>query len=360
LYRNRRDGTFEEVSAKSGLGGLSSCKGAAWIDHDNDGYPDLFLNFLTYAHGARFFQNNRDGTFTDTSYSKGINGPIMGFSCWAWDYDNDGWLDIFATCYDRKLGAIVRGLQGLPHSRNSNRLYRNQQGQGFKDVTKEAGLDIVFATMGSNFGDFDNDGFLDMYLGTGEPDLATLVPNRMFKNVAGTRFSEITASSGTGNPQKGHGVACGDWDRDGNTDVFIEMGGAVTGDKYHNILFQNPGHSNNWLTIKLTGDKTNRAAIGARIKVVTAGEQPQTFYRHVSSGSSFGANPLQQTIGLGKADQIALLEIQWPTSGTTQQFRDVAVDQAIAITEFANNYQQLKWSPVPVPSSNTGHRASKE
>ena len=92
-------------------------------------------------------------------------------------------------------------------------------------MTREAGLDMVFAAMGSNFGDFDNDGFLDFYLGTGDPDLATLVPNRMFKNVAGKRFAEITASSGTGHLQKGHGVACGDWDRDGDIDIFIEMGG---------------------------------------------------------------------------------------------------------------------------------------
>jgi hypothetical protein len=92
-------------------------------------------------------------------------------------------------------------------------------------------LDLVFAPMGTNFGDFDNDGWLDFYLGTGESSLATLVPNRMFKNVSGERFAEITASSGTGHLQKGHGVACGDWDRDGDVDVFIETGGAVNGDK---------------------------------------------------------------------------------------------------------------------------------
>ena len=109
---------------------------------------------------------------------------------------------------------------------HSNRLYRNLGGKGFEDVTEEAGLDRVFAAMGSNFGDFDNDGYLDFYLGTGDPDLATLVPNRMFRNVGGRRFAEITASSGTGHLQKGHGVACGDWDRDGNIDMFIERGGA--------------------------------------------------------------------------------------------------------------------------------------
>jgi hypothetical protein len=203
--------------------------------------------------------------------------------------------------------------------------------------------------MGSNFGDFDNDGYLDFYLGTGAPNLATLVPNRMFKNVAGKRFAEITASSGTGHLQKGHGVACGDWRRTGNLDIFIEMGGAINGDKYHNILFQNPGQGNHWLTVKLVGKKTNRAAIGARIKVVTAGEKPLTVHRHVSSGSSFGANPLQQTIGLAKADRVATLEIMWPTSGTKQIFRDIAGDQAIEITEFAEDYRRLNWTALPSP-----------
>ena len=155
----------------------------------------------------------------------GIDGPRSGFSCWAWDYDNDGWLDIFATCYDFTLADVVKGLLGQPHSRLSNRLFHNVNGNRFENKTKEAGLDMVFATMGSNFGDFDNDGFLDFYLGTGGPDLSTLVPNRMFKNVAGQRFADITASSRTGNLQKGHSVSCGDWDRDGDVDVFIQMGG---------------------------------------------------------------------------------------------------------------------------------------
>ena len=235
------------------------------------------------------------------------------------------------------LADVVKGMLGQPHSRYSNRLFRNLNGKGFENVTRQAGLDMVFATMGSNYGDFDNDGFLDMYLGTGDR-AATLVPNRMFKNVGGERFAEITASSGTGHLQKGHGVACGDWDRDGDVDLFVQTGGAVNGDKYHNILFQNPGQGNHWLTVKLVGKKTNRAAIGARIKVVTAGEKPLTVHRHVSSGSSFGANPLQQTIGLAKAERVALLEIHWPTSGTTQVFRDIAVNQAIEVTEFARDY----------------------
>ena len=349
LYHNKGDGTFEEVSAKAGLPAtVRFCKGAAWLDFDNDGYLDLFLNNL--AGPAQLFRNNGDGTFRDVTDEMGISGPSYGFSCWAFDYDNDGWMDIFATSYDRTLKDVVNGLIGQPHSSEKNRLYRNMGGKGFRDVTVEAGLDKVFACMGSNFGDFDGDGFVDFYLGTGDPALSTLVPNRMFKNLGGKSFGEVTCASGTGHLQKGHGVACGDWKRDGNIDIFIQMGGAVNGDKYHNVLFSNPGHGNNWLTLKLVGTKTNKAAIGARIKLVTSSDHPLTIHRHVSSGSSFGANPLQQTIGIGKASQIASLEIHCPTSGKTQVFRNNDVNQAIEVTEFAENYRKLDWKPVPVPS----------
>ncbi|MSQ96909.1 MAG: CRTAC1 family protein [Gemmataceae bacterium] len=359
LYRNKGDGSFEDITEKSGLPtDIRFCKGTAWIDFDNDGYPDLFLN--NFIGTAQLYRNNGNGTFTDVTKKLGIDGPQVGFSCWAFDFDNDGYLDIFATSYDRSLNDVILGLQGKPHTRHSNKLYRNLQGKGFQDVTKEAGLDMVFATMGSNFGDFDNDGYLDIYLGTGDPNLATLVPNRMFKNVAGKRFAEITTSSRTGQLQKGHAVACGDWRRTGNLDIFIEMGGAINGDKYHNVLFLNPGQGNNWLNVKLIGKKTNRAAIGARIKVVStppsppgrgAGGEgaPLTVHRHVTSGSSFGANPLEQTIGLGKADKVATLEITWPTTGTTQVFRDVDVNQAIEITEFATDYRKLNWKALPTP-----------
>jgi hypothetical protein len=181
----------------------------------------------------------------------------------------------------------------------------------------------------------------------------------MFKNVAGKRFAEITASSRTGHLQKGHGVACGDWRRSGNLDIFIETGGAINGDKYHNVLFQNPGQGNNWLNVKLIGaarpgdpaivKKTNRPAIGARIKVVTTGEKPLTIHRHVTSGSSFGGNPLEQLIGLGKGNKIAILEITWPTSGTMQVFRDLDVNQAIEISEFADDFRKLGHKTIAVP-----------
>jgi hypothetical protein len=349
LYRQEEDGTFREVAAQAGLQGAEPMmtKGVAWVDYDNDRFPDLFVNHLNGT--GQLFHNERNGAFVDVTAGLGIAGPRQGFSCWAWDYNNDGWLDVFATCYDRTLADVVKGIQGEPHGSNSNRLYRNENGLRFVNATKESGLDLVFSTMGSNFADLDNDGYLDMYLGTGEPNLASLMPNRMFLNQAGTRFAEITGASRTGNLQKGHGVACGDWDQDGNVDVFIEMGGAIPGDKYHNVLFQNPGSANRWLTLKLVGKQTNRSAIGARIKIVTDGSEPLTIHRHISSGSSFGANPLRQTIGLGPADKVARLEIHWPTSDTTQVFEDVAVNQALEVTEFEAAYRKLDYARILLP-----------
>lgn len=348
LYRNRGDGTFEDMTATAGL--VSSprdfCKGVTWIDYDNDDWPDLFLNNL--GGTGRLYRNNRKGQFSDVSPFLGIDGPPSGFSCWAWDYDNDGWLDLFATCYDRTLEDVVKGAAlGQPHALRNNRLFRNVGGKGFADMTEKAGLNLVFSAMGSNFADFDNDGYLDFYLGTGEPNLGTLIPNRMFRNVDGERFAEITGSSRTGHLQKGHAVACGDWDRDGDVDLFVQTGGATNGDRYHNILFQNPGQKNRSITLKLIGVKSNRSAIGARIKAVTAGRSPRTIHRHVTSGSSFGANPLEQTIGLGPAEGLARLEVHWPTSGTNQVFHDLAAGQYFEITEFADTVRRREVPTMP-------------
>ncbi len=250
------------------------------------------------------------------------------------------------TGYERNLNEVVNSCLGRPNKGVTCRLYRNHNGQRFEDVTRAAGLDLAMAPMGSNFGDFDGDGFLDFYLGTGTPYYSMLVPNRMFKNIGGKRFADITTSSGTGHLQKGHGVACGDWDRNGSIDLFVQMGGAVPGDRARSLLFQNPSKAHpHWITVRLAGKKSNRAAIGAHLKATLS--SGQSIYRHVTSGSSFGANPLQQTVGLGTADKIVALEIYWPTSRTTQLFRDVAVDQAIEVTEFDKSYRSLHWSPLP-------------
>jgi hypothetical protein len=126
LYRNRRDGTFEDVTERAGVRNyFEQCKGAAWLDFDNDGFQDLFLTYLTDQPNSQLFQNNRDGTFTAVAEPNGIRGPSNGFSCWAWDYDNDGWMDLFTTSYRRPLGDVVKGLLGEPPTYPISCLYRN-------------------------------------------------------------------------------------------------------------------------------------------------------------------------------------------------------------------------------------------
>ena len=143
--------------------------------------------------------------------------------------------------------------------------------------------------------------------------------------------------------QKGHGIAFVDFDHDGDTDVFAQMGGHFRGDAANDALYENPGFGNHSITIKLVGVQSNRSAIGSRIRVsVIEGAKPRAIYRHVNSGGSFGASPLRQTIGLGKADKIETLEIFWPKTGRTQTFRDVAMDQAIKIVEGEDKYSRMK------------------
>ena len=356
LYHNRGDGTFEELAEKAGVTNNRFTKGANWGDFDGDGYPDLFVSNL--GQDKRLYHNNRDGTFTDVAPALGVTGPNLSFACWFWDYDNDGWLDIWVNTFEFSLNDLVMSELHRPHKGDTCRLYRNLQGKGFKDVSAEVGLNLSLCPMGSNFADIDNDGFLDMYLGTGNPNYSTLVPNKLFKNIAGKRFVDITASSGTGHLQKGHAVAFGDWANRGYVDLFVQLGGATPGDQFRNALFHNPCQGNHALKLRLVGKKTNRAAIGARIKVIPSagepgvlapGDYPKEVHRHVTSGGSFGGNTFQQILGVGKATKIARLEIYWPTSQTTQVFTNLDVDQSIEITEFADSYRRLEEKRVPVP-----------
>ena len=162
---------------------------------------------------------------------------------------------------------------GLPTDAERARLYRNRGDGTFEDVTKAAGLYRVIPAMGLNFGDLDNDGWLDFYLGTGNPDLSTLVPNRMFRNDGGPRFQDVTTAGDFGHLQKGHGVAFGDLDNDGDQDVFEEMGGAVPGRHAPTARStRTRATTNRWLGLELEGVRSNRSAVGARIKVAIEGK----------------------------------------------------------------------------------------
>ena len=340
LFQNHGDGTFTNVAAAAGVDRTAFTKGVVAGDYDNDGYPDFYVSNL---RGENFlYHNNRDGTFTDVARQLGVEKPFVSFPVWFFDYDNDGGLDLFVSSFVPSLVEVARGYLGLPTRAETLKLYRNTGAGSFQDVTKQVGLERAFMPMGSNFGDADNDGFLDFYLGTGSPSYASLVPNVLFRNREGRDFVDITTSSGMGHLQKGHGVAFGDFDNDGDQDVLQQMGGGVPGDRYGNALFRNPGQGNNWIRVQLVGVKTNRAALGARIKVgVENRDNTRRFiYRQVSSGGSFGASPLQQHIGLGKAERIDTLEIWWPTSNQRQVFHNVSPNQFIQIKEFEESFVQ--------------------
>ena len=182
--------------------------------------------------------------------------------------------------------------------------------------------------MGANFGDINNDGFPDFYLGTGWPEFHELMPNLLYLNQRGAKLSNVTNAARVGHLQKGHAVAMADFDNDGDLDMFEQMGGFVPGDKFYDVLFQNPGTSGQWIKVKLEGKRSNRQGVGARIHVrVTDGDHERSVFRWVNSGGSFGANSFEQHIGLGQITGIKKVEIFWPATGQTDAHADVSSNQ---------------------------------
>ncbi len=339
LFRNNRDGTFTDVAAEAGVAVVGFVKGVVWGDYDNDGRLDLYVTRLRPDEPNLLFRNEGPGpggawSFRDAAAEAGVEGPPVSFPTWFFDYDNDGWEDLFVSGFSGGLADVVLERLGQPHQGQSPRLYRNDRDGTFTDVTAAAGLDRLMVGMGSNFGDLDNDGFLDMYLGTGDPDYRMLIPNLMFRNAAGERFEDVTSSGGFGHLQKGHGVSFGDVDADGDQDLYHVSGGAFEGDTFPNALYLNPGHGNRWLTLRLEGAASNRAAIGARIRVaVAAPEGEREIHVTVGAGGSFGGSSLQQEIGLGAATAIRSVAVTWPATGETAVYPDVALDRAYRVRE---------------------------
>jgi hypothetical protein len=356
LYHNQRDGTFQDVAVAARVTNERVAKGAAWGDYDGDGRIDLFVS--NFDGPCRLYHNEGNGTFRDVADELGVSGPPRrrSFACWFWDFDNDGRLDLFVNDYYATLAEVVAVSLGLALRDPSHpHLYRNLGPQGFRDVSLEVGLDRPIAAMGANFGDIDNDGFLDAYFGTGWMSYSGLVPNVMLKNINGRRFEDVTDSSRTGHLQKGHGVSFADFDGDGDLDLFVVLGGGYPGDQGYNALFQNPGHGHHWLKVKLIGTKTNRSALGAKIQVdlMQPGGALRSINRVVGNNASFGGNSLVETVGLGDVSSVARLTVTWPTSRTSQTFRDLAPDRSIVITEGTNSYQVVH-TPPPATAARSG------
>jgi hypothetical protein len=345
LFRNEGNGTFTDVAREAGVTNDRMAKGVGWGDYDADRDPDLYVSNLGAAN--RLYRNDR-GTFTDVAEAAGVTLPKVGFATWFWDYDNDGILDIFAANYTGYVWEVAAHEMGLPVQAELDRLYRGRGDGTFEDVAEQVGLVAPTLPMGCNFGDLDNDGWLDFYLGTGNPDYISLTPNVMYRNREGRRFVDVSAAGGFAHLQKGHAVAFADFDQDGDLDVFEQMGGANPGDAFYDVFYENPGFGAHWLGVQLVGVKSNRSAIGAVLRAdFDDGGTRRSVHRVVNSGGSFGANPLRQTLGLGAAGVVQTLEVRWPATGRTQTFHDVPVDRVIRIREGADAWETLDLRPTP-------------
>jgi hypothetical protein len=344
LYINNGDGTFTNLTDSAHCNLTAFVKGVTSADYNNDGWPDIFISTMD---GNKYLLKNmrkqgKEVQFEDVSVQAGLDkNTEPTFTTWFFDYNNDGWPDVMVSDYSNRMNkplgyfAAAEGL-GKPVPKMGNVfLFRNNHDGTFTEVTDEVGLDKVVYSMGANFGDIDNDGYPDMYFGTGNPDFKSLVPNKLFKNIDGKRFVDVTTSSRTGNLQKGHGVAFADLRNVGILDIFAEMGGAFKGDSYNSSLYVNPGqNNNNWISLKLEGVKANKCAIGSHIKITfTENGVKRSVYKDVNSGGSFGSSPLRQEIGIGQAKWIDDIEIKWAGSQAVQHFKNLAPNQFLHITE---------------------------
>ncbi len=328
LYRNNGDGTFSDITQKAGVYNVIEGKGLGVTvgDYDNDGWPDIYVandttrNFL--------YHNRGDGTFTDvglpsgTGYNRnGLPEGSMGVDFG--DYNNDGWLDIFVT----------------NSSLETNTLYKNNGDGTFTDATEIARLaqpSYLMLAFGTKFFDFDNDGNLDLFVANGhlQPDIERLDDyntyaqnDQLYQNNGDGTYTEIGAALGGYFSERyvGRGAAFGDYDNDGDMDVFI-----VNSNQRAVLLRNDGGNRNHWIRIEVVGTKSNRDGIGARVEVQYDGRRQM---QEVHSGSSYASESDRRLLfGLGKAKKIQRIEVKWP-SGSVQRLVDIDVDRSIKIVE---------------------------
>lgn len=327
LYHNNGDGTFTEVTAKAGLAAAGTRYGltAVAFDYNRDGWPDLFV--ACDSSPNLVFRNNHNGTFSEVGMESGaaVNGDgqeqaNMGVA--VGDYDGDGFPDLYCTHF----------------SDDTAILYHNEKGEFFDDLTTESGLAVNtrYVGWGTGFVDLDNDGWLDLFQvnGTVYPEVEKIMPDYTFKaqrvvyrNLGNGSFEEVSGLCGPAVLQKhsSRGCAFGDFDNDGNVDILIfNMSEPPT-------LLRNVNRSgNHWVSVKAVGAKSNRTAIGAQIAVTAAGRRQ---VREVLGAASYiSQSDLRQHFGLGSASHIDLLEVQWP-SGQLDTARNLTADHFITVVE---------------------------
>ncbi|GHA25677.1 hypothetical protein GCM10007103_03660 [Salinimicrobium marinum] len=361
FYRNNGDGTFSDQTSSSGLSVSNEeesyfVKGVTSGDYNNDGWMDIYVSTLHSSRNLLFINQGKTSKgkiqFREEGAQRGLEEKISSFPTWSFDYNNDGWVDIFVAGYRRStfyniVPDIVSDYLKEPNRAETMRLYQNNKGS-FTDVSSEVGLNKIGYAMGANYGDLDNDGFPDIYLSTGEVSFESIIPNRVFRNDSGEKFQDVTTAGGLGHVQKGHAVSFSDIDNDGDQDIQVVMGGAYEGDNFFNSVYLNPYQDeNHWITLKLEGIKANRAAIGSKIEVTVIEDgKAFTIFHTISSGGSFGASTLRAQIGLGKASEVKEVKIKWAGSGTTQVFTDLQMNTFYRITENKPEAEMLDLQPI--------------
>jgi hypothetical protein len=327
LYHNNRDGTFTNVTQAAGIHdpGYYGFQ-VVFSDLDNDGWPDMYVandstpNFL--------FWNNHDGTFTEGGLEAGValseaGRAQAGMGVDVGDFNNDGNFGIFVTNF----------------SQDYNTLYQNLGQRNFRDVTRQAGLvssQLGDMGWGTGFVDLDNDGYLDLIVANGHiyPGVDQyafgsryLERKKLYQNLRNGRFREVTDEVGGGLllEKVSRGAAFGDYDNDGNVDVFL-----INLNDRPTLLRADSAHKNHWISLRLVGTKSNRDAIGARLRV-QSGNLTQT--AEVRSGSSYlSQNDFRQHFGLGQETSATRLEIRWP-NGLVEKFDNLPADQFYVVTE---------------------------
>ena len=327
LYHNNGNGTFTNVTKAAKIyepQGKNLAVGAA--DYDNDGWPDLFV--ANDGLNAYLYHNKRNGTFEEVGVITGMaltwRGSVMAAMCISLgDYDNDGWLDLFITDFQK----------------NSDHLWHNNGKESFDEVSDQAGITVPtrdVLSFGGGFFDYDNDGWLDLFIANGHvyPEVEQVSPdvhfkqiNSLFHNEGNGKFAETTQVAGSGfqTPLVGRGVAFADFDNDGFMDVVVGNNGDPP-----LLLHNSGGNGNHFLNFKLVGRKSNRDAMGARVRVAT-GSLSQI--REIAGGGSYlSQSELRAHFGLAGAVRAETVEVRWP-SGERQVFHDVGADQFYLIEE---------------------------
>jgi len=326
LYHGNGDGTFTKILSGPVVTAGGTSIGCAWGDYDNDGDPDLVVaNGETANNPGQndfLFRNNGAGSFTRiTSGSLVTDGAHAGSPAWA-DYDNDGDFDLI----------VVNALN------ENDRLYRNEGNGSFTLLSSNAVSMDGVSSVGVAWGDYDNDGWLDLFITGGSPETIALAgPNRLFHNRGDGSFEVINDGVLTGDGGGSLACAWGDLNNDGFLDLFVANTGdtdTASGVQTNNFLYRNNGNTNRWLMLKLVGSTSNRSAIGAKVRLkATISGQTLWQLREISGGSGYcSQNDLRAHFGLRDATNVDLVRIEWP-SGAVQELPNVAANQILTVTE---------------------------